>query len=176
MIKGICRALRKPDGSAAVEFAMALPVLVFLLGGMIDIGLMLAQQNAVSTAADTGTLYAIVNANAAVPINSTYKSKIATAVANSNTVSNNIWGAVSANPAPSTFCGCPTSSGGGYSITQTTCGNTCSGTSCSGALCTAGVYVTVNAQSNYKWLFNRLFSWATASSHTLGATSTVRIQ
>jgi Flp pilus assembly protein TadG len=176
MIKRICRGLNQCEGVAAVEFAMALPTLVFLLGGMMDIGLMLAQQNAVSTAADAGTLYAIVNANAAVPINSTFKSGIAAAVTNSNNVTNNIWGAVSANPAPNTFCGCPTGSRGAYSITQTTCANTCSGTSCSGALCTAGVYVTVNAQSNYKWLFTSLFSWATGSSHTLSATSTVRIQ
>jgi Flp pilus assembly protein TadG len=160
------------DGAAAVELAMALPVLVFLLAGMIDLGLMLAQQNAVGTAADAGAYYALVNADAAVPIDSTYKSNIENAITGSNNVTNGFWGAVTipATSAPSTFYGCPVA---GPPPSLTNQGS--STTNCSSGFA-PGLYVTVTAQSNYKWLFTRTFSWASTTSHTLTATSTVRIQ
>jgi Flp pilus assembly protein TadG len=167
MTQNIGRSL---DGAAAVELAMALPVLVFLLAGMIDLGLMLAQQNAVGTAADAGAYYALVNADAAVPINSTYQGNIENAVTGSDSVTNGFWGAITASPAPSTFYACPLA---GPPPSLTNQGS--STTNCSSGFA-PGLYVTVTAQSTYKWLFTRTFSWASATSHTLTATSTVRIQ
>lgn len=168
MTKRIWRSL---DGTAAVELALALPALVFLLAGMIDLGLMFAQQNAVGTAADAGAYYALVNADAAVPINSTYKQNIENAVTGSNTVTNGFWGPVTipTAAAPSTFYGCPVAS----PPSLTNQGSTT--TNCSNGFA-PGLYVTVTAQSSYKWIFTRIFSWASATSHTLAATSTVRIQ
>jgi Flp pilus assembly protein TadG len=171
MIKRMWRAARRQDrGSAAVEMAIVCPLFVALIAGVIDLGLMMYQRTVVGTAADAGTIYAIING---------YNSPgITTAVQNSYTLAHGFATAIQATPAPSTFCGCPAAN---FSITNMgapPCGMTCPGTNCSGALCPAGTYVTVNAQSNYTPVFpwSGPYFFMSANAVTLSASSTVRIQ
>ena len=100
MIKRMWRAARRQDrGSATVEMAIVCPIFIFLIAGVIDFGLMLYQRTVVGTAADAGTIYAMVNG---------YNSaNITSAVQNSNTLTHGFATAIQATPAPSTFCGCP---------------------------------------------------------------------
>ena len=50
---------RAEDGTVAVEFAVAAPVLLILLSGMVDLGLALDQSSSLSNAARAGAQYAI---------------------------------------------------------------------------------------------------------------------
>ncbi len=168
MIKRMWRAARRQDrGTATVEMAIVCPIFIFLIAGVFDLGLMLYQRTVVGTAADAGSIYAIVNGYNSAGITS--------AVQNSYTLAHGFATAIQATPAPSTFCGCPQAN---FSIAHVTCGTTCAGTTCSGAACPAGTYVTVNATSNYTRVFPWTGPWFSMSTTTgaLNASSTVRIQ
>jgi Flp pilus assembly protein TadG len=163
---------RQDSGSAAVEMAIICPILIALIPGMLDFGGMFYEQTVVVTAADAGAVYAI-----AYGYN---QSNIQTAVQNStSTIS------VTA-PAPTEFCGCPTTSP--YSIhnlgaltgTPPSCstfGNCASGPDSGLA---AGTYVTVNAQHQYKPMIPwTILPWSHvmgSAQISLSAASTVRIQ
>ena len=168
MIKRLWRAARRQDrGAAAVEMAIVCPIFVAVIAGVIDLGLMMYQRTVVGTAADAGTIYAIVNGYD--------QQKIKTAVQNSYTIAHGFATSIQATPLPSTFCGC---SAANFSITAAMCGTTCAGTNCSGVACPAGTYVTVNAQSNYTPIFPwpGPYFFMSANAITLSASSTVRIQ
>jgi Flp pilus assembly protein TadG len=109
-------------GVAAIEFALALPVLLLLLAGVADLGFAVYAKMQVQDAAEAGALYAAQNGwNPA---------GIGAAVVQATGAAN-----ILASPAPSQFCGCPT---GGH-IVATTCGANCpDGTA-------AGSYIQVNA-------------------------------
>ncbi len=83
-----------PRGVAMVEFALALPILVLLLVGLVDLGLGAYQMMEVSASAEAGAQYATRN-----PWNPT---AIAAAVVGATTTSG-----ISATPVPSQMCGCP---------------------------------------------------------------------
>jgi Flp pilus assembly protein TadG len=139
-------------GTSAVEFALAAPLLVGLLVPMADLGMAFSQQIKVQQAAAAGAQYAALH-----PWNSTSATAIANAVTAATTL------AVTASPAPSQSCGCPSSS----SVVYAACNSTCSNGQ------TAGYYVIVNAQSPY---IPQLPYSVLGSSVTLTAQSTVRIR
>jgi Flp pilus assembly protein TadG len=158
---------REAGGAVMVEMALLCPVILGLIAGVIDLGLMLQQRTVVETAADAGALYAAIFANPTVPINSSYQSSIQQAVTQSNTTSFGFATAIQASPAPSTQCGCPTAT---FSINSATCGATCP---LSGL--PAGTYAIVSAQSSY----TPLLPWPVIMSGgavSMTAQSWVRIQ
>ncbi|HYC13070.1 MAG TPA: TadE/TadG family type IV pilus assembly protein [Stellaceae bacterium] len=150
MIAGIFgRLSRERSGAAAVELALALPFLAAVLLPMVDIGMAAYQQMAVEDAAQAGSAYALVHG-----WNST---AIQTAVTNASDITG-----ISASPAPTEFCGCPS----GGTIATVTCGNTCTNG------LSAGTYVSVSAQRT----FTPLVPYSGyGSSAVLSAISTVRI-
>jgi len=145
----IRRLSRERSGAAAVELALALPFLAAVLLPMVDIGMAAYQQMAVDDAAQAGAAYALVHG-----WNST---AIQTAVTSASDIAG-----ISASPAPTQFCGCPS----GSAVASAACGGNCAG----GAA--AGTYVTVNARRT----FTPLVPYSGfGTSAVLSASSTVRI-
>ena len=140
-------------GTAAVEFAVATPVLLGLLVPLADLGMAYSQQVEVQQAAQAGAEYATLHP---------WTSNSAIAIAKAVTSANNLPG-LSATPPPDQICGCPS----GASIQNTTCGGACS----NGQV--AGYYVVVSAQMTYSPV---LPYSVLGSSVTLSAQTTVRIQ
>jgi Flp pilus assembly protein TadG len=167
------RVSRQDRGAAAVEMAIICPILIAVLAGVVDFGMMLYQQTVVVTAADAGALYAIVNGY--------NQANIENAVQNS--YDNVSFSAVSASPAPSQFCGCALSSSPW--ITQL-CTSSCTfpcaqnyRNSCGSGSVAASTYVQVNAQSSYTPIVPwTALPWSYAmgpGAVTLKATSTVEL-
>ena len=86
-------------GTSAVEFALAAPILMGLLVPMADLGMAFSDQIEVQQAAAAGAQYAALHP---------WNSNSATAIANAVTAATTL--AVTASPAPSQTCGCPSSS------------------------------------------------------------------
>ncbi len=149
-LSGLTRA---KGGTAAVEFALAVPVLLGLLVPVVDLGIAFSQQIQVQQAAQAGAQYA-----AGHPWNTNSSTKIADAVTAASTQPG-----IAATPAPSQMCGCPTSG----AVAAASCGSTCA----NGNI--AGYYVTVNAQLPYA---PQLPYSLLGQSVTLTAQSTVRIR
>lgn len=138
------------SGVAAIEFAVIGPVLAMAMVAAADLGLGFYSDMQVQTSAQAGTEYAVAHGFNA------------TAMANAVTAATPASG-ISASPAPSNFCGCPSSD----NVTPVTCGTTCTdGTQ-------AGQYAKVTATRTYSTLIPYpMFP----DSFTQTATSTVRIQ
>ncbi|MGC2412811.1 MAG: TadE family protein [Stellaceae bacterium] len=120
---------RANGGTAALEFALATPLLVALLVPVADLGLAYSEQIRVEQAAQAGAQYAVFH-----PWSTTSATAISKAVLAASTLST-----ITASPTPSQTCGCPS----GTAIAATSCGSICAdGLS-------AGYYVTVNAQAPY---------------------------
>jgi Flp pilus assembly protein TadG len=142
------------SGAAMAEFALVAPVLAAMLLGMIDFSLWTMSRMSVERAARAGAEYAVAKG-----FDST---QIASAITSATSTRSAYMSTISATPAPTEWCGCPSSSG----VTVATCGSTCS----SGL--TAGTYVTAHASSNYTFFF----SWpGVANPATLSASTSVRI-
>ena len=123
--RGSLSLMRAERGNAAIEFALATPILIGLLVPVADLGMAFSQQIKVQQAAQAGAQYALLHG---------YNSS-----AISNAVTAATTATVSAVPAPTTSYGCPT----GTTIAAATNGSTCADGE------TAGSYVFVNAQSAY---------------------------
>jgi Flp pilus assembly protein TadG len=141
---------RAERGNAAIEFAIATPILIGLLVPVADLGMAFSQQLQVQQAAQAGAQYALLHG---------YNS---TAISNAVTAGTTLSG-VSATPAPTQSYGCPS----GTAITAATSGSTCSNGE------TAGTYVFVNAQSAYT---PALPYSVLGSGLTLTAQAAVRVQ
>ena len=156
-MRAVTRCLRRLIGSwrdgrgvAAVEFALATPLLATMLTVLVDFGFGFYEKMQVYDAAQAGAQYALLYG--------WNQTNIQNAVTGATTLSG-----LTATPAPTQSCGCPS----GTAVTAATCG-----TNCANGLA-AGTYVTVNAQATY----TPLISYAVmGSSVTLSAQSMVRIQ
>lgn len=62
MLRHLIKVLKNENGQAIVELAIALPILLIILGGIIDFGWLFTNQNAIDHCARGGARYAIVNA------------------------------------------------------------------------------------------------------------------
>ena len=109
-------------GNAAIEFALAAPLLLTMLAGVVDVGFGLFEAMQAQNAAEAGALYASRHG--------WDQAGIVVAVKGATNVTG-----ISATPAPVQFCGCASAGG----VTQAACTATCSG----GAA--PGLYVQVNA-------------------------------
>ncbi len=152
-LAGLGSLARAKGGTAALEFALATPLLVALLVPVADLGLAYSEQIRVQQAAQAGAQYAIFH-----PWSSTSAAAISNAVLAASALST-----ITASPAPSQTCGCP----GGSAITTTSCGSICSDGQ------SAGYYVTVNARAPYT---SAMPYSVLGNSVMLTAQSTVRIR
>src|SRR5713226_6591707 len=100
--------IRSERGNAAIEFALATPILLGLLVPVADLGMAFSQQLQVQQAAQAGAQYAVLHG---------YNSS---AISNAVTAGTTLSG-VTAYPAPTQGCGCPS----GSAITTATCASTC---------------------------------------------------
>ena len=147
-----CAARFRADaGMAAVEFAFVAPVLVAIIVCTGDLGLAFYRKMQVQNAAQAGAQYVALHGF-------TDATSISAAVTGATTFSG-----ISASPAPTQFCGCPSTSG----VTSTSCTSTCTGGS------SPGKYVTVSAQASYTTLISYP---GIPSSFTFRAQPTVRVQ
>jgi len=138
------------DGIAATEFAIFAPMLVVAMIGVADLGMGIHRKMQVQNAAQAGAAYAMVNGFSA--------NSITSSVLNATS-----FAGISAEPAPTWSCGCPSSVG--------TTGASCNSTCADGTV--AGVYVTVSAQGTY----NTLVPYpGLTSTFNFTSQSTVRIQ
>ena len=136
-------------GVAAVEFALAMTLIIVLLLPVIDLGMAFYQKLEVEAAAQAGAHYGAISG-----WNST-------AIQNAITTATTL--PMTASPAPTESCGCPT----GTTITAASCGTSCANGQ------NAGTYITANAQSTYTPIVPYSLL---GSSVTLQATATVRVQ
>ncbi len=133
-------------GVSALEFGISLPILLAVLGGMTDLGLLERARGQLAEAVDAGGQYAVMtgptataaNIEAAIcaaanPISSSCSSSGSPAVTVSST-------------APT--CGCVTNSSGTITLTAASCGSTCTGSATAGGA-TAGSYVSFSATYTY---------------------------
>jgi Flp pilus assembly protein TadG len=148
--RGSLSLMRAERGNAAIEFALATPILIGLLVPVADLGMAFSQQIKVQQAAQAGAQYALLHGYD--------KSKISNAVTAATTLTS-----VSAAPAPTTSYGCPT----GTRIAPAAIGSTCADGE------TAGSYVFVSAQSAYT---PTLPYSVLGSGVTLTAQAAVRVQ
>ena len=118
------------SGTAAIEFGLFIPVLLTLLTGTVELGLLMYEGMQVSNAVEAGALY--------VAKNGWNSAAITSAVTNAGVLPTGL-NTLTATPAPAQFCGCPTAAG------VTNLGAPpCSATACSGST-PAGTYVQINA-------------------------------
>jgi Flp pilus assembly protein TadG len=147
----LCARLGKDAGGvAAVEFGLMVPLFGLMLVSVTDIGLSVYRKMQVEGAAQAGARYAML------------RGFDASAISETVTNASNAAG-ITAAPAPTKFCGCPS----GISIDTVECGTTCPG----GAL--AGTYTTVSAQASYTTILD--YQVAPAN-YTFSAQSTVRLK
>ena len=98
ILSGSLFGRRNESGTAAIEFALFLPFLLLLLGGIVELGFSAYEAMQVSNAVDAGALYAAKNGwNSASIV--------------SATVSGAASSGLTATPAPTQFCGCPNAAG-----------------------------------------------------------------
>jgi Flp pilus assembly protein TadG len=145
------RFTRATSGATAVEVALVLPVLMMLALGMADFSLWIWNKMRVANAARAGAEAAAVYGYDTAKISSAITS--ATGMAG-----------VSATPAATEWCGCPSAS---FGVVTATCGSTCA------SLQKAGTYVRANAQASY----SLVFPWPGITSPVaLNASAIVRIK
>ena len=146
------RLLGCSRGVAAVEFALAAPILLGALVPVADLGIAFAKQQQLRQAVQAGAQYA-----ASQPWH-----QKASAIAGAVTAATPLSG-VAVSPSPYQLCGCPNGSG----ITPTTCGNPAR------IMRLAGYYVVVSAQLPY----TPVLPYSLLGSSTiLSAQSTIRIR
>ncbi len=139
------------QGTSAIEFAIAAPLLLAILVPTADLGMGFYTRMQVQNAAQAGAQWAVLH--------QTFDSNaIQNAVANATSLPS-----ITATPAPTQSCGCANGTG----VTTVACGSTCP----NGAA--AGSYATVSAQAPYSPLIPYPMLGA---SITLSAQSTVRYQ
>ncbi len=143
------RADRNQRGTAAIEFALASPIFLALLLGVVEVGFGAYQAMQTQDAAEAGAVYAAEHGWDATGISA--------AVVNATGASG-----MTASPAPSEFCGCPTATG----VSAIVCTSTCTGGTA------PGIYIQVNATLPHPTILPGLSSLPSTFTYQ----STVRIQ
>ena len=145
------RVVGDQSGVAAVELALIAPVLTLMSIAVTDIGMGVYRKMQVENAAQVGAQYAMRNGFDTDAI-----SKAVISSTNSS--------AITASPAPVTFCGCATVSG----INAASCGTTCPGVTS-----LAGTYTTVSAMATYSTILNYQVA---PQNYNFGAQATARLR
>lgn len=122
---------RRPRaGSAAIEFAIACPVMLVFFGGLVDFGLALLAKSSLANAVAQGAYYAYVTGTNVTSTN------VQTLVQNSSGLSN-VHATVSG---PACYC----ITGTPLALAAATCNTACADTT------TSGAYVTITATYTYQ--------------------------
>ncbi len=121
------QAWRDKAGGAAIEFGLVAPFLSLLIVATVEIGTGVYQGMQAQNAAEAGAVYASKYGFDAAGISNA----VAAATAD---------GGIVAAPAPTQFCGCPSSAG----ITVMQCSSTCPGGTA------PGYYLRINAQITHE--------------------------
>jgi len=136
-------------GIAAVEFAICSTILLTILAGTIDIGLMLYTDFQLDAAVSAGAQYAVNNAAMVGSSPSTLNSNISSIV---NNINGSSWATSTINVNNSndgTHCYCPSGSPGNWTWGSTvTCGSSCTG----GGV--GGQFVTITANRSISPIFS----------------------
>jgi Flp pilus assembly protein TadG len=151
-------------GVAAVEFAITLPLLVILLGGVTDFGIIYYRQSCLSTAVAAGAQYANLIDQRSPPVSATNIQNVMRAAA-AQSMSNASVTPTASNPA---LCYCITGASPSSTLTAATCGAACA----SGG--TAGKYVQLTLTTNYTPMFPALSR--VIGTQTLSKTAWVPLQ
>jgi Flp pilus assembly protein TadG len=138
---------------AALEFAIALPTLLILLGGIVDFGQAMYCRNALANAIAAGAQYAVMNAGTAT---STTIQSMVQYVSGLTGITVKVTG-----PAGYCITGYPPA------MTSATAGSTCSDGS------TAGTYAIINASYTYSGLMG---SYSVPNLFSMSDSATVRLQ
>lgn len=147
----LCRdLLSEQRGTVAVDLAIMLPVLIAMTFGLVDYSFALLQQAQVENAAQRGLQYALARGFDSSAMSNVITRSTGSAV-------------ISAAPAPSKFCGCPS----GQGIAGTACSDVCSDGS------RAGTYVSASAAATYVPYITLPF---VPASFALQSTATARVQ
>jgi len=97
-MRTIPQFIRGRRGTVALEFGLATPLLLALVLGTAEIGMVVYEAMQVQDAAEAGAIYASQKATDTAGISAAITSATGTP-------------GISAAPAPAMFCGCPTASG-----------------------------------------------------------------
>jgi Flp pilus assembly protein TadG len=147
---------RSESGTAAIEFGMFIPVLLILLTGTVELGFLMYEAMQVNNAVEAGALYAAKNGFNAASITS--------AVTNASVLPTGL-NTLTATPAPTQFCGCPT-------VTGITNSGTCVNPPACADGSTPGTYVQINAALTHTIIIPAPTSWGMPTSLT--ATAVIR--
>ena len=160
----LSRRLTRRRATAALEFALASPLLMIALGGVADLGR--AQYNRVmlANAVSAGAQYAYMIGTSVTTANITSVIQSTSSLPNASTSVTVTYSGVSPG-VPSAGWYCVT--GSGPTVTSSTSGGTCSDGS------TAGYYISFKATYTFNGLLNGFMS---ASSQTMSEQATVKIQ
>ena len=155
--------------TAAVEFALAFPVLLLFLGGVLDFGMINYYSSGVEHAATAGGQYALYSGNAVTGTNVAHvvqgAATLPTAITATVTVPGN-----ATSPANAPACGCVSGTTGNFTITGATCGATCSIDNS-----TAIHYMYVTATANYTPMILQLPALQSIIANTYQVSRTVRV-
>jgi Flp pilus assembly protein TadG len=142
-------------GASALEFALAAPILLFLMGGLTDVGMLWRTRGKLAVAVDAGAQCAVLESTNATSANVQAAVLAATTLTPAPTVT------VSAQT-----CDCVSATN---TLSAATCGSTCPGTSV-----TTGTYMTISATYTYTSLMGYLSFTGVSTNFT--ETATVRLQ
>ncbi len=164
IICGRLLGLTSESGTAAIEFALFLPLLLLLLTGIVELGFSAYEAMQVNNAVDAGAIYAAANAANTFSATTTAAATVAGATLPSGL------NTLTATPAPTQFCGCPSAAGSVSNLgaSPPVCATTFP-TACSGST-PAGTYVKVNASLNHMVMFPTTWGLPT----TFTATAVIR--
>lgn len=160
-MKRLLRALRRGDrGVAAIEMALAAPIMLAFLGGVVDLGLMAYDDSRIAAGVGAGAEYALLNTSSVMSNGAT---------AQSTTIPNLVKSASGLSSMTVTVTGlspaaCYCVSGTPPAAASATCGSNCTDGS------PAGTYVFITASYTYTPMLLSL------AHHTISQTATVQIK
>lgn len=172
-------------GVAAVEFALAAPVVIMILVALVDLGSVLFIRFQLDSAVAAGANYALVNGSSVSSTNGAALASTLAGVVSSSQGTNSADSSITVNNGPAAgssggtvstsgtassadSCYCPTGAGATMAWgSSQTCGSTCAG----GGY--AGKFVVLTASRSYSPL---LTGYGFATSGTVSTTSVVQVQ
>ena len=110
-------------GTAAVEFALAFPVLMMSVGAAVDFGMLNYYQSALTTAVAAGSEYALLTGNTVTGAN--VRSVVQQTVVLPTSITATITAPGNSTSPAAPACACITGTSGSYALTAATCGTTC---------------------------------------------------
>jgi len=156
-----CSACR---ATAALEFALASPMLIVLLGGAADYGLAQYNRALLANAVSAGAQYAVLTGTGVTTANITSIIQNTSTLPNAATTVIVTYSSISPGvPSPGWYC----ITGTAPTVTSSTSGGVCADGS------SAGYYISMKATYSFNGLFGGFMS---LSSNTMAEQATVKVQ